>query len=80
MKPEGALKSPVVKRSVVVNGHKTSVSLEREFWNGMKEIASSRNLTLSDLVAEIDEDRQQGNLSSALRIHVLEYYQKRSAR
>ena len=79
MKPEGALKSPVVKRSVVVNGHKTSVSLEEEFWTGMKEIATGRSMTLSELVAEIDKNRQQGNLSSALRLYVLEFYQKRSA-
>ena len=48
------MKSPVVKRSIVVAGHKTSVSLEEAFWNGMKEIASVRNLTLSELVGEID--------------------------
>ena len=73
------MKSPVVKRSVVVNGHKTSVSLEEEFWTGMKEIATGRSMTLSELVAEIDRNRQQGNLSSALRLYVLEFYQKRSA-
>jgi predicted DNA-binding ribbon-helix-helix protein len=73
------MKSPVVKRSVIVNGHKTSVSLEEGFWIGMKEIAAGRNMTLSELVAEIDQNRQQGNLSSALRLYVLEFYQKRSA-
>lgn len=56
------MKSPVVKRSIVVAGHKTSVSLEEAFWNGMKEIASARSLTLSELVGEIDGGRQQGNL------------------
>jgi predicted DNA-binding ribbon-helix-helix protein len=73
------MKSPVVKRSVAVNGHKTSVSLEEGFWIGMKEIAAGQNLTLSELVAEIDKDRQQDNLSSALRLYVLEFYRKRSA-
>ncbi|MDB5505226.1 MAG: hypothetical protein JWR89_5128 [Tardiphaga sp.] len=73
------MKSPVVKRSVMVNGHKTSVSLEEGFWTGMKEIAAGRSMTLSELVAEIDKNRQQGNLSSALRLYVLEFYQKRSA-
>ena len=73
------MKSPVVKRSVVVNGHKSSVSLEEGFWSGMKEIAAGRNMPLSDLVSEIDKNRQQGNLSSALRLYVLEFYQKRSA-
>ena len=48
------MKSPVVKRSIVVAGHKTSVSLEEDFWNGMKEISSARNKTLSELVGEID--------------------------
>ena len=68
------MKSPVVKRSVVVAGHKTSVSLEDAFWMGLKEIAGRRLITLSDLVSAIDENRQQGNLSSALRLFVLEFY------
>ena len=49
------MKSPVVKRSIVVAGHKTSVSLEEAFWNGMKEISGLRNMTLSELVGEIDQ-------------------------
>jgi predicted DNA-binding ribbon-helix-helix protein len=68
------MKSPVVKRSVVLAGHKTSVSLEDAFWMGLKEIAGRRLMTLSDLVSAIDETRQQGNLSSALRLFVLEFY------
>lgn len=68
------MKSPVVKRSIVVAGHKTSVSLEEGFWNSMKEISGSRGLTLSDLVSEIDKGRKQGNLSSAIRLYVLDYY------
>jgi predicted DNA-binding ribbon-helix-helix protein len=70
------MKSPVVKRSIVVAGHKTSVSLEDEFWNGLKEIAGGRDTTLSDLVAAIDSGRQLGNLSSAIRLFVLDYYRK----
>jgi len=62
------MKSLVVKRSIVVAGHKTSVTLEDAFWNGMKEIASGRNITLSDLVTAIDSERRQGNLSSAIRL------------
>ncbi len=62
------MKSPVVKRSIVVAGHKTSVSLEEAFWNGMKEISGLRDMTLSELVGEIDSNRQQGNLSSAIRL------------
>jgi len=68
------MKSPVVKRSIVVAGHKTSVSLEDEFWKGLKEIANGRELTLSDMVASIDTDRRHGNLSSAIRLFVLDHY------
>ena len=68
------MKSPVVKRSIVLAGHKTSVSLEDEFWRGMKEIAGKRLMTLSTLVDAINSQRQQGNLSSALRLFVLDYY------
>ena len=68
------MKSTVVKRSVVVAGHKTSVSLEDAFWNGLKGIARERQMTLSALVAEIDAQRQLGNLSSALRLFVLDFY------
>ena len=68
------MKSPVVKRSIVVAGHKTSVSLEEAFWNGMKEISGLRDMTLSELVGEIDSNRQQGNLSSAIRLFVLDYF------
>jgi predicted DNA-binding ribbon-helix-helix protein len=68
------MKSPVVKRSIVIAGHKTSVSLEDAFWKGLKEIAGDRNVTLSDLVASIDTGRQCGNLSSAIRLFVLDHY------
>ena len=68
------MKSPVVKRSIVITGHKTSVSLEDAFWTGLKDIATSRNMTLSELVASIDGDRRQGNLSSAIRLFVLDHY------
>jgi predicted DNA-binding ribbon-helix-helix protein len=70
------MKSSVVKRSIVVAGHKTSVSLEDAFWRGLKEIAGGRAVTLSDLVAAIDSERQQGNLSSAIRLFVLDFYRK----
>jgi predicted DNA-binding ribbon-helix-helix protein len=68
------MKSPVVKRSIVVAGHKTSVSLEDAFWTGLKEIAGGRGMTLSELVASIDQDRRHGNLSSAIRLFVLDHY------
>jgi predicted DNA-binding ribbon-helix-helix protein len=57
-----SMKSPVVKRSIVIAGHKTSVSLEDAFWKGLKEIAGKRDMTLSELVAAIDSERQHGNL------------------
>ena len=68
------MKSPVVKRSIVIAGHKTSVSLEDAFWKALKEIASGRHMTLSDIVAVIDSERQHGNLSSAIRLFVLDFY------
>ena len=68
------MKSLVIKRSIVIAGHKTSVSLEDAFWNGLKQIASSRDLTLSELVAAIDTERVHGNLSSALRLFVLDQF------
>ena len=68
------MKSPVVKRSIVIAGHKTSVSLEDAFWKGLKEIAGERDITLSELVASIDSDRQHGNLSSGIRLFVLDHY------
>jgi predicted DNA-binding ribbon-helix-helix protein len=73
------MKSPVVKRSIVITGHKTSVSLEDAFWSGLKDIASARNMTLSDLVGSIDADRRQGNLSSAIRLFVLDHYRSQLA-
>jgi predicted DNA-binding ribbon-helix-helix protein len=72
------MKSPVVKRSIVVGGHKTSVSLEEAFWSGMKEISHERDSTLSELVGEIDRNRQQGNLSSAIRLFVLDHFRSRA--
>ena len=68
------MKSPVVKRSIVIAGHKTSVSLEDAFWSGLKQIASGRDHTLSEMVATIDSERAHGNLSSAIRLFVLEQY------
>ncbi|MBK5959541.1 aryl-sulfate sulfotransferase [Rhodoplanes elegans] len=68
------MKSPVVKRSIVIAGHKTSVSLEDAFWKALKEIASARHVTLSDLVSTIDSERRHGNLSSAIRLFVLDHY------
>jgi predicted DNA-binding ribbon-helix-helix protein len=73
------MKSPIVKRSIVIGGHKTSVSLEDAFWQGLKEIAGGRNMTLSDLVAAIDAEREHGNLSSAIRLFVLSAYRDQTS-
>jgi predicted DNA-binding ribbon-helix-helix protein len=62
------------KRSIVLAGHKTSVNLEDAFWAGLKEIAGKRLMTVSDLVQTIDSQREKDNLSSALRLFVLEFY------
>ena len=69
--------SSIVKRSVVIRGLKTSVSLEDEFWSGLKRIAEERETTLANLVEEIADKRANGNLSSAIRIHVLRHYRER---
>ena len=74
------MKSPVIKRSIVIAGHKTSVSLEDAFWEGLKDIAKAQRKTLSDLVGSIDTDRQHGNLSSTLRLFVLQYYRGKAER
>jgi predicted DNA-binding ribbon-helix-helix protein len=65
------MKSSIVKRSIVIAGRKTSISLEDVFWKAFNEIADERHVTKSELAAAIDADRQQGNLSSAIRLFVL---------
>jgi predicted DNA-binding ribbon-helix-helix protein len=70
-----AMKSLVLKRSVIIGGHKTSVSLEDPFCKALKEIRTARDITLSELIASIDEGRNgNGNLSSAIRLFVLDHY------
>ena len=73
------MKSSVGKHSIVLAGHKTSISLEEAFWIGLKEISGHRDMTLSELVDEINGHRQQGNLSSAIRLFVLDYFKSRVA-
>jgi predicted DNA-binding ribbon-helix-helix protein len=73
------MNSLVIKHSIVIGGHKTSVSLEEAFWEGLKEVAQERNLTLSSMVSEIDINRRQGNLSSAIRLFVLDNARTRDA-
>ncbi|MGB9054839.1 MAG: ribbon-helix-helix domain-containing protein [Pseudolabrys sp.] len=66
------MKSAIIKRAIMIDGHKTSISLEDAFWSGLKEIAHAEGATISELVAKIDETRKQGNLSSAVRLFVLD--------
>ena len=71
------MKSPVVKRSIVIAGHKTSVSIEDAFWTALKEIALARRQRLAELIGAIDGARRGRNLSSAIRVFVLDYYRGR---
>ena len=64
------------KRSVVIGGYKTSVSLEDEFWDSIKEIAAEREQSTSDLISAVAEGRDRTNLSSALRIFTLNHYKQ----
>jgi len=65
-----------IKRSIVIGGHKTSISLEDDFWDELKYIAQARQSNLSKLVAQIDQTRT-GNLSSAIRVFILEHLRDR---
>ena len=67
------LSSRVIKRSLRIAGHATSISLEEPFWRLLQRIAQARNLAVSSLVEEIDRRRQGVNLSSAVRVHILEW-------
>ena len=73
------MKSSVVKRSIAIDGHKTSVSLEDAFWTDLKNIAHTQQTTLSELVTKIDQARE-GNLSSAVRLFVLDHFRNEDKR
>ena len=66
------MKSLIIKHSVVINGHKTSVSLEPRYWQLLKRIAAELGKTVSAIVAAIDDKRRHGNLSSAIRLFVID--------
>ena len=68
------MSSPVLKRSVVLSGHKTSISLEEPFWQALREIAAEREMTTSALLNSIASKRGESNLSSAVRVFVLEHF------
>ena len=71
--------SLVSKRSIVIAGHKTSVTLEEEFWDCLKEIAGQRGMSLAAMIGAIDGDREHANLSSAIRLFVLGFYRDQLA-
>lgn len=67
----GGMAGELRKRSVVIAGHTTSVSLEPEFWDALRDLAAGRGVSINQLVTEIDGNRT-GNLSSAIRVFVLQ--------
>jgi predicted DNA-binding ribbon-helix-helix protein len=73
---EPEMKSLILKRSVVLRGHKTSISVEDAFWNSVKEIAASGQMSVSELISAIDSERHHGNLSSSIRLFVLKFYRE----
>ncbi|RDV05223.1 ribbon-helix-helix domain-containing protein [Undibacter mobilis] len=78
---EGPLgrKSAIVKRSIELHGHKTSVSLEDQFWDGLRDIAERTRTPLPALLQTIDAQRGYANLSSAIRVYVLEHHRAAAA-
>lgn len=70
------MKSAIIKRSIILNGHKTSISLEDAFWKGLKDIAIAQSVHVSALVQAVDGSRGDSNLSSAIRLYVLGQYRQ----
>ena len=65
------------KRSVNIHGHQTSISLEEEFWSALKDLADQQDLSINKIIAKIDDERApENNLSSAIRIYILNYIRK----
>jgi predicted DNA-binding ribbon-helix-helix protein len=72
------MKSAVIKRSISIDGHKTSITLEDEFWSGLNEIAQAQGASIAQTVKEIDRARRPGlNLSSAIRVFVLDRFRSK---
>jgi len=74
------LDTTLKKRSISISGHNTSITLEDAFWQGLKEIATSKEVSVQKLIEEIDSVRQTNNLSSAIRIYVLQYFRHMSGK
>ena len=79
--PDPAPHAPVVKRSIAVAGHRTSISLEQPFWDALKEIATSDGRSISSLLADIDRTRApEANLSSSVRLFVLDWFRRHASK
>jgi len=72
------MQSLILKRSIVLGGRKTSATLEPQFWDGLKEIAKKRDVTLAEMISLIDSSRTHANLSSAIRVYVFNHYRDRN--
>ena len=72
------LKTLICKRSVILGGRKTSVSIENEFWDGLREIAVSQRLSIAELVTQIARNRDNINLSSSIRLYVFNHFRARA--
>jgi len=73
----GKMVQTIIKRSIAFGGRKTSVSLEDAFWLALKEMAAAQGMTVTQLISRVDAGRHQENLSSALRVHVIEHFKQR---
>jgi predicted DNA-binding ribbon-helix-helix protein len=79
MKPRRSLPSPIVKRSVRIGDRKSSVALEDGFWNALKEIAAVQGISIHEIVLKVDGMREGHNLSSAIRLFILDYYRRKAS-
>ncbi|WP_441228042.1 ribbon-helix-helix domain-containing protein [Tardiphaga sp. 20_F10_N6_6] len=80
MRHTSPLPSLVQKHSVLIGGVRTSISLEASFWHALKHLAAERSMSLGELVSEIGTAAGRGNLSSAIRVYLLDYYQQKAER
>ena len=66
------------KRSIIIAGHATSISLETPFWDAIRDIAAQQDMSAQDLIAEIDNSKRMASLSSAIRVYILSWYQDKA--
>jgi predicted DNA-binding ribbon-helix-helix protein len=70
-------RSPVIKRSISINGHNTSICLEDQFYDALCDIADETNETVEAIVSRLDTRRKRANLSAHLRCFILDYFQQK---